>query len=295
MLPAARRYAASLGLRGAWFGWASDEDGNETAPEHYRAEIHVNAWIALAAWESARRVGDPSWTTAVFSLLRDVADAICSRAARDDTGQWHVLGVLPPDESVVENPENPGICDDNVTTNLAFATALRAASDGARRIGESASPLWREVADGLVLLPPDAEGVIPEYQGYSGHQIKQADLLLSFFPLNLNQSDEVVRVNLDYYQRKILWGPLMTEQIDACIRLQRGFGERSTILRNLLRRYRRYVRGPFEVPYECIDNSNSIMLTACGGLLAALIHGWFGVRESRDLERLPRLDVLKIP
>jgi hypothetical protein len=282
MLPTARKHAASLGLSGAWFGWMSDEIGQEMAPTHYRAEIHVNAWIALAAWESARRINDPAWTEELFPLLRDLADAICSRAVRDELGGWHLLHVLPPDESVVENPNNPGTCDDSVSTNLAFATALRAALAAARQLGQSAPALWREVADRLVILTPGDDGIIPEYRGYNGHNIKQADLILAFYPLGLDHEDEVVRANLDFYQQKVLWGPLMTEQIDACIRLQRGLGDRDTILRDLLHRYRRYVRGPFEVPYECVDNSNSLMLTACGGLIAALIYGWFGKHQSRQ-------------
>lgn len=289
MLPAARRHAASLGLKGAWFGWMCDENGEETAPAHYRTEIHVNAWIALAAWESARRINDPAWMAEVFPLLHDLADAICSRTVRDDGGAWHLLQVLPPDESVVENPSNPGTCDDSVSTNLAFAAALRAATDAARRVGHLQPALWREVANGLVILPPGEHDIIPEYRGYSGHNIKQADLILAFYPLSLQQGDEVVQANLDFYRQKILWGPLMTEQIDACIRLQRGFGDRAEILRDLVKRYRRYVRGKFEVPYECVDNSNSIMLTACGGLIAALVYGWFSNGKSWEHDRISRI------
>lgn len=289
MLPTARRRAAELGLKGAWFGWMSDEDGEEHAPKHYQCEIHVNAWIALAAWESARRVGGPAWMGEVFPLLRDIADAICSRAVRDDDGAWHMLGVLPPDESVVEDPRNPGTCDDNVSTNLAFANALRAATGAARRLGQAHPALWREVAEGLTVLAPGDDKIIPEYRGYNGHHIKQADLILAFYPLMHEQPDAVVLANLDFYQQKVLWGPLMTEQVDACIRFRHRLGDRTQILRNLIRQYRRYVRGPFEVPYECVDNSNSVMLTACGGLIATLMYGWFGVRGLWKPDSVPRI------
>jgi hypothetical protein len=167
---------------------------------------------------------------------------------------------------------------------------LRAAISAAQALGEQANSRWSEVADGLVILPPGPGKIIPEYLNYSGHGIKQADLILAFWPLNGDFSDDVVRANLDYYREKISGGPLMTEQIDACICLRRGFGERKKVLRDLIRRYRRYVRGVFEVPYECVDNTNSLMLTACGGLIQALTYGWFGVTSLNDLELVPRLE-----
>jgi len=290
MLPEARRRAKELNLAGAWFGVGCDENGIENAKPPYRNEIHVNAWIALAAYESAMRSDDLVWLNEVYPIISGIADAACTRATRDDEGVWHILKVLPPDESVVENPKNPGTCDDSITTNLAFAAALRAAIDAAKRLGRVAPPRWKEVADGLFILPPGPDGVIPEYRGYSGHEIKQADVILSFYPLGHDAPDDIVRANVDYYRDKIVSGPLMTEQVDACIRLQRNLGEREAVLRDLIKRYRRYVHGPFEVPYECIDNSNSIMLTACGGILGTLIYGWFGVSPARqDWSKAPRI------
>ncbi|MCE0521841.1 MAG: hypothetical protein LV480_02900 [Methylacidiphilales bacterium] len=289
LLPGARRNAESLGLKGAWYGWISDEEGNDITPHHYHGEIHVNAWIALAAWESTRHGEDLAWLKEVFPMISSLADGACSRAERDADGTWHLRRVVPPDESVVENPKNPGTCDDNVCTNLAFRTALRAAILAAKIVGRSAPALWSEVADGLVVLEPGADKIIPEYRNYAGHEIKQADLILAFWPLNAKFPDDVVRANVEYYRGRISGGPLMTEQIDACVCLRHGIGEREKVLHDLITRYRRYVRGAFEVPYECVDNTNSVMLTACGGLISALTYGWFNVTDLHDLKRVPRL------
>jgi len=289
ILPGARRHAASLGLPGAWYGWISDEEGNELAPLHYQCEIHRNAWIALAAWQSSGEGRDLAWLKEVFPVISSIADATCARAERDPDGTWHLRRVLPPDESVVENPKNPGICDDSVSTNAAFRASLRAAISAAKLLGTEAPVLWSEVAGGLVVLPPGHGGIIPEYVGYNGHEIKQADLILAFWPLEAEFSDEVVRANVDYYRDRVGWGPLMTVQIDACIRFRRGIGEREQVLQDLITRYRRYTRGDFEVPYECVNNTNSLMLTACGGLIQALTYGWFNVNNHEDLQRVPRL------
>jgi hypothetical protein len=289
VLSGARRNAAAQGLPGAWYGWICDEEGNDITPDHYRNEIHVNAWIALAAWESSRHGQDAPWLEEIFPMISAIADAASSRAERAADGTWHLRRVLPPDESVTENPKNPGSCDDNVCTNLAFRAALRAAISAAQILGHDSPARWSEVAEGLMILAPGADGVIPEYAGYSGHDIKQADLILAFWPLNEKYPDSVVRANVEYYRARIGGGPLMTEQIDACVCLRHGLGEPGKILHDLITRYRRYVRGAFEVPYECVDNSNSVMLTACGGLISALTYGWFKVTDPGDLDRVPRL------
>jgi trehalose/maltose hydrolase-like predicted phosphorylase len=262
-------------MPGAWYGWICDDRGNELTPHEYRGEIHINAWVLLSAAHSAWPGEDAAWQQEVFPLIEAVADAICARATRSEDGVWHIRNVIPPDESVVEDRRNPGRCDDSLSTNLAFRTALRSACDAAQSLNHRAPALWSEVANGLFIQAPGPGGIIPEYTGYSGHPIKQADVILAFWPLEADYPDEIVRANLEYYRERVLWGPLMTEQIDACIRLRHGLGEREAILRDLITRYRRYVRGAFEVPYECIDNSNSLMLTACGGLIQALVHGWF--------------------
>jgi hypothetical protein len=290
ILPGAYRNAAAQGLPGAWYGWISDEEGDDITPHHYHGEIHVNAWIALAAWESSRSGQDRAWVQEVYPMISAIADATCSRAERDSNGTWHLRRVVPPDESVVENPRNPGTCDDNVCTNLAFRASLRAATAAAQVLGHDSPALWAEVAEGLVVLGPGPDGIIPEYVGYNGHEIKQADLILAFWPLEGKFSDDVVRTNVDYYRGRVGGGPLMTEQIDACVCLRHGLGEREKILCDLVTRYRRYVRGAFEVPYECVNNNNSLMLTACGGLISALTYGWFHVTDLDDMKRVPRLD-----
>ena len=84
----------------------------------------------------------------------------------------------------------------------------------------------------------------------------------------------------------------MTDQIDAAIRLRPGREDRAATLAWLLGRYRLFCRGAFHVPNECLENSNSLMLTGCGGLIAAITHGWWNYRGPEDdPKRIPRLEV----
>ncbi|MEM8737064.1 MAG: hypothetical protein AAGG38_01105 [Planctomycetota bacterium] len=291
MLPSARALAAAEGHPGARFGWVSDEDGRDDTPPHYRQELHVNGWVMLMAWNLYRRTGDRADLREAWPMLRGLADYWCSRCeAGDDPGVYHLRGVLGPDEDVVEVPANPGLVDDHATTNLLVRTALRAAVQAADVLGEDAPGAWSAVADGLVQMPPDARGVIPEYAGYDGHLIKQADTSLSFFPLDRDVSPRVKTATLAYYRDRNRWGPLMTDQIDGAVRMRLGIEDRGAVLTWMLEQYELFCRGPFHTPYEGVDNRVALMITGCGGLLAAITHGWWSYRDAGDDAALiPRL------
>ena len=291
MLPGARERARTQGYRGACFGWMSDEEGDDlTQAGPYREELHVNAWAMLLAWNLWRTTGERAFLEDAWPILRDVADFWCSRSQKDADGSWHLRRLLGPDEAVHENPRNQQFCDDNFATNVAVRTALQATVAAAGILGQKVEALWSEVADGLYMQQANAEGVVPEYSGYNGHAIKQADAILAFFPLDYPLPREQVQATLDYYSGKMLCGPLMTDQIEAAIRLRLGREDKQKVLQELIRAYRRCVHGAFEVPYEVACNSNSLMLTACGGLLSALACGWWAYRKpGDDAGLIPRL------
>lgn len=289
MLPAARANAERQGLKGAFFPWLSTDEGIDMAPPCYGKEIHNNVWIGLAAWEAAGSPADRLFLSGVaWPILQGVADFFASRAQRDPDGVWHLRGVLPPDESVAEARWSPtGTCDDNVLTNYGVRTVVRRAIQAAHILGHPVSPEWSEIAERLLILPPAANGVIPEYAGYTGHLIKQADTILAFYPLELNPGKESLVRTVEYYHGKTdRGGPLMTIQIEALLSMLHG--EREAGLEHLFSEYSRYVRGPHMMPFETPSNANSVMLTGIGGLLQALIFGWYGVTLD-NLDALPRI------
>lgn len=288
-LAAAQANAKKQGFRGAFFPWLCTDEGLDMASPTYRKEIHNNVWIGLAAWEASQVSADPDFLKeTAWPILSGVAEFFVSRATRDADGSWHVRGVLPPDESVAEARWSPdGTCSDNVLTNVGIRTILRRAADAARLLGQPVPPEWSEVAEKLVILPPGPDGVIPEYAGYTGHKIKQADTILAFYPLQYDPGREELRKTLDYYHdRTDRGGPLMTVQIEALLAMRLGDRERG--LEHLFKEYGRYVRGPHRIPYETPSNANSIMLTGIGGLLQALIFGWYGA-DLDNLDAVPRI------
>jgi hypothetical protein len=284
-LPEARKTAGRAQLRGAMFG-NGDEDGVNQDNARGRPEIHFATWPGLAVWDFWRATRQIDALRRYWPILRDTADFFASISTCDPDGSWHLRGIVPPDEYVAER--GPGACDDSVSTNLAVRAVLKAAGEAAAVLQEPAPPEWQTVREGLVIARPDAHGVIPEYTGYTGAPIKQADLILAFYPLGLAASPEVVRANLTYYgQRCDPFGPLMSQQIEGCVLLR--LGDRAAGLRTLMGAYRRNARGAFLIPTETPYNTNVGFLTACGGLLQALLYSLPGYREPGDDARnIPR-------
>jgi protein-glucosylgalactosylhydroxylysine glucosidase len=70
---------------------------------------------------------------------------------------------------------------------------------------------YNRLANALVILFDADRGVHPEYQGYAGELIKQADVVLLHYPLGMDMPDEVRKADLEYYSaRTDLNGPAMT-------------------------------------------------------------------------------------
>lgn len=286
LLPAARQFAREHGYAGAWFPWMHDEEGNNTTPAPYLPELHNNVWIAHTAWELWLETRDPAMLhEQAWPLLRDIARFFASRCEQDADGTWHLRRVIGPDEALHEVYHCT--CDDNVLVNVAVRWLMKTACSAANLVGQPADPTWQTLAEHLTVLPPRADGVIPEHASYIDQGIKQADTILAFYPLDWPAPANVIRTTIDYYRDKILaYGPLMTVQVEATILMR--LGDRVEGLARLFRRYREYVRGPFLVPFECRNNDTAVMLTGIGGLLQALMAGWYGWRAGGE-RRLPRI------
>jgi len=287
-LSAAQANAAAYGLHGAFYPWLSTDEGKDITTAHYRQEIHNNIWIALAARAAAGNPPERAFLTeTAWPILEGVAEFLVSRATRDADGSWHLRGVVPPDESVCEAPRGNGTCDDSVLTNTGARVALQQAMEAARILGRLIPPAWIDAATNLLILQPGPDGVIPEYAGYSGHQTKQADTILAFYPLGLEVTPRVLQQTMRYYHDRVgRGGPLMTCQIEALLTMLHG--DREDGLEYLFTEFMRYVRGPFLIPYETPENANSVMLTGIGGLLQTLIYGWYGAGPQRTAA-IPRI------
>ena len=201
-LPAARQAARALGLRGAKFPWQSGSDGKEETPkwlyneksgrwvkDHSHMQLHAGLAVAFNAWQYYQATGDTAWLfERGAELLIEVARFFVSLAQDDqDTGRYHLRGVVGPDEYHTGYPGNPGPgLDDNAYTNVMAAWVCVQASElvASAHGNDLAELLERlDVADGepdvwarvgrAMYVPLGPDGVISQFEGYE--QLQELD------------------------------------------------------------------------------------------------------------------------
>lgn len=276
----ARANAQSTGHRGLQFAWESALTGRDVTPgwaETGRLEEHVTADVALAQWQYYEATGDRAWLASRgYPVIRGAAAFWASRATRGADGRWHIDHVEGPDEHHYP-------VDDSVYTNVAARTTLRLAAKAAQVAGQSPPRRWARIADGLVVLPPRPRGgqpaVRPEFRGYQGDQVKQADTVMLSYPWAVRQPRSVDLSDLRYYaQRYDPDGPAMTDSINSIVwAAQRppGCADWSWTRRSV---------DPFATPpYSQFTEVRSgkgvfTFLTGEGGFLQELVYGYPGTR-----------------
>lgn len=272
-LAAARAYAAEGGFQGARFPWESGLSGGEETPSFAttgKFEQHISSDVALAMWQYWLATGDLSWLrTDGFPVLRGVADFWASRATRNADGSYSIVGVTPPDE----DHEN---VTDSVYTNVSARDALRFAGRAAALVGAAPDPRWEQVAGGLRV--PLVDGVHPEFAGYNGDQVKQADVVMLAYPWENPQPAEVTRADLAFYvPRTNPAGPAMTDSVHSILTSQ--LDEPGCAAFTFTRRsVDPFMRAPFDQFSEARSGGAFTFLTGAGGFLQEFVYGYSGLR-----------------
>jgi len=277
-LDMARRNAAAHGYGGAMFPWESGSTGEEETSLLYLTgpfQHHITADVGLAFWRYYCVSQDEAWLRERgYPVLREVAEFWLSRVDRTSDGRYAILNVVAPDEHAV------GVDNDAFTNGVAGAV-LRAAAEAARVLGETPDPRWLEVAKGLVLLRfPD--GTVREHATYDGETIKQADVGLLSFPLDVVTDPDTVRKNLDYYTKKLdPRGPNMSRFMYAGAAAR--IGDRKRAARFFEEAYSPYLLKPFgTLALTARSTGNTYFGTSAGGLLQAVILGFGGLHFTAE-------------
>jgi trehalose/maltose hydrolase-like predicted phosphorylase len=282
----ARRKAVRTGYAGLRYPWESAVSGDEVTPawaETGELEQHITADVALAQWQYYLATGSRRWLrTRGWPVIRGAADFWASRAELGSDGRFHIRHVQGPDEA------NWPV-DDSVYTNATAQMTLRTARRVAGLVGQTAPARWAEVAAGLVVLPPQPLGgfpaVRPEFLGYAGQQVKQADVVLLTYPWEYPQPREVDRSNLEYYATRYNPdGPAMTDSVNSVVAAQLGDCAAWTYTR---RSVEPFVRAPYEQFTEARGGQGVFtFLTGEGGFLQEFLYGYTGLRWRADRLRL---------
>lgn len=269
----AKQKAQQHHFEGIMFPWESAATGAEEIAGTGEAaiyELHINADIVLAARQFWYATKNRTWLQGTYSsVIKDSADFWVSRAVINMTdGTAHLNQIIPPDEFAFGN--------DSVYTNYAVKTSLLFALEAAQELGEVSDLRWADVAGRLVLPFDPVLNIHPEYAGYKGQQVKQADVVLLGFPLMMEMPTDVRRADLEYYSaRTDPNGPAMTWAMYAVGYLE--LGEQALASSNFDRSFLN-VQPPFNVWTEGPHGGTTNFVTGAGGFLQAVTFGLFGLR-----------------
>ncbi len=271
-LDAAKRKAKTYGYKGAMFPWESDDTGEEATPPFALTgtfEHHITADIAIAFWNYYRVTKDKIWLKEKgFPVLKEVADFWVSRAVKNSDGSYSIKNVVGANEFAAN-------IDDNAFTNGSAITALNYAIQAATELTDRANPEWKNVADKIV-IHRFKDGTTLEHSKYAGDRIKQADVNLLSYPLNIVNDREIILKDLKYYEPKLAAeGPAMGKSVFAV--LYARLGDADNAYRLFKESYEPNEHSPFGALSETATANNSYFATGAGGMLQTVLFGFGGL------------------
>ena len=276
-LDAAKQNAFAHGYEGAMYPWESADDGSEDTPVWALTgpfEHHITGCIGWAIWKYYQVTQDKEWlSTRGYPMLREIADFWVSRVEEGDDGKLHIYNVVAADEWA----EN---VDDNAFTNGVAKESLKYATEAAHTLGLTPDPNWMRTANGIPILEFE-DGVTKEHATYVGEEIKQADVNLLAYPLDVINDEEQIKKDLDYYEPRMSPnGPAMGASVLSVL---------ASRAQNTERAYRLWVKGykpnevpPFGVISETAGGTNPYFATGAGGMLQAMLFGFGGLDINND-------------
>jgi trehalose/maltose hydrolase-like predicted phosphorylase len=271
-LEAAKQNAFSHGYDGAMFPWESSAEGSEDTPVWALTgpfQHHISGDIGWAAWKYYQVTKDKEWLkTRGYPMLKEIADFWCSRVERNGAGKYDINNVIGANEW----EEN---IDNNAYTNGMAITVLRYANDAAKVLGITPNEDWLHVANNIPILKfPD--GTTRENATYNGATIKQGDVNLLAYPMNIVNTKEQILKDLKYYEPRMAKdGPAMGLSVLATLYARMGETEKAYGMFN--HSYQPNQVPPFGVLSETAGGTNPYFATGAGGVLQTLLNGFGGL------------------
>lgn len=272
-MEAARQNAFSHGYQGVMFPWESADDGSEQTPVWALTgpfQHHITGCVGWAFWKYYQATGDTAWLkTRGYPMLKEVAAFWTSRVERNGPGQYDINNVIGANEW----QEN---IDNNAFTNGMAKTVLGYATQAANVLGIEPDPDWAEVAGNIPILK-FGDGTTRENATYDGSVIKQADVNLLAYPLEVVTKKRDILRDLAYYQPRLSpEGPAMGASVLATLYARLGNPEKAYSIYH--KSYQANEVPPFGVLAETAGGANPYFATGAGGALQAVLFGFGGLR-----------------
>jgi hypothetical protein len=241
-------------------------------------EQHITADIALAQWQYYLATGDRRWLARQgWPVLSQAATFWASRVIRGRAGSYHIVHVPGPDE------ENPNV-NDEVYTNVAARATLLDAISAARAIGRASPAAWGRIAAHIVV--PVRRGTHPEFSGYRGQLVKQADVTLIQYPWAYRMPPRVATNDINYYvPRTDPSGPSMSDAVNEIDTSALGTPGCSSYVYTE-RSFQPFIRDAFDQFSETRTGGAFTFMTGIGGFLQEFTYGYTGLRFGTSVVRL---------
>lgn len=274
-LEAAKQNAFSHGYKGAMFPWESSAEGSEDTPVWALTgpfQHHITGCVGWAFWKYYQVTKDKLWLRERgYPVLKEVADFWASRVERKAPGRYEIKNVIGANEW----QEN---IDNNAFTNGMAKTVLRYAAQAARELGLVPNPDWEHVAQNIPILK-FADGTTKENATYNGEMIKQADVNLLAYPLEVITDRIQIEKDLAYYETKMAPdGPAMGFAVLATLYARLGNPDKAYQI--FLKSYKPNEVPPFGVLAETAGGTNPYFATGAGGMLQTVVFGFAGLQIS---------------
>lgn len=272
-LAQAMKRADQYGFEGAMYPWESDDSGEEATPTWCLTgplEHHISADVSIAFWNYYRVTRDIQWLQQEgYQVIKEVADFWISRASQNTDGTFSICNVVGANEYAQH-------VNDNAFTNGAAKTALENAQKAAKTLGYTPNPKWEKVANGLCFHHMK-DGTTKEHANYNGEIIKQADVNLLAYPLEVVQNPIQIEKDLKYYENKIdkQNGPAMGNSILSILYCRLGNSQKAYELFH--KSFQPNKRPPYGVLAESATSDNPYFVTGAGGMLQAVLFGFAGL------------------
>jgi alpha,alpha-trehalose phosphorylase len=288
MLPAAKRRAAELNLRGALYPWRTI-NGAEASAYFLAgtAQYHISADIAYAVQQYLTATGDEAFLEeGGAEILTETARLWADLGFWGADGHFHIHGVTGPDEY-------SALVDDNYYTNAMARHNLRSAI-----AAQPSHPHeWQHIADSIHLGSDDRLGIHAQDAQFLHHPswptaetkrplllnyhplviyrhqvIKQADLVLTLHLLGHEFTDSEKRADFAYYDPLTTGDSTLSAATQAIIAAEIGESD-------LAERY--FEQALFVDLADLHHNTaDGIHLASAGGVWLALVAGFGGLRDS---------------
>ena len=171
---------------------------------------------------------------------------------------------------------------------------MRAVPDAILRVvGQTAPASWSRIAAGLA-LPTKVTGglrIHPEFAGYGGQLVKQADVTLLQYPWQLPMPAAVAQNDLNYYvPRTDPTGPSMSDAVNEIDSVALRTPGCSAFVYTR-RSYEPFIRDVFHQFSETKTGGAFTFMTGIGGFLQEFLYGYSGLRwEAGGIRIAPGLN-----